>query len=117
MTMARLRLLLRTSTFRLALIYMALFGGSVLLLLGFIYFTTDGYVSRQTDEAIFAEISSLAERYRERGLDGLPGSAANPGARSPAASFVNAGCPCRTQASITPPGTIGPDEGTSANPR
>jgi signal transduction histidine kinase len=83
MTMTRLRLLLRTSTFRLALIYMALFGGSVLVLLCFIYFTTAGYVSRQTDEAIFAEISSLAERYRERGLDGLASTIAQRAARNP----------------------------------
>jgi signal transduction histidine kinase len=83
MTMARLRLLLRTSTFRLALIYMALFGGSVLLLLGFIYFTTAGYVSRQTDEAIFAEISHLAERYRERGLDGVAATIAQRASRNP----------------------------------
>lgn len=83
MTVPRLRLLLRTSTFRLALIYMALFGGSVLVLLGFIYFATAGYVSRQTDEVIFAEISSLAERYRERGLDGLAGTIAQRAARNP----------------------------------
>jgi signal transduction histidine kinase len=83
MTMSRLRLLLRTSTFRLALIYMALFGGSVLMLLCFIYYTTAGYVSRQTDDAIFAEISSLAERYRERGLDGLAGTIAQRAARNP----------------------------------
>jgi signal transduction histidine kinase len=83
MTMPRLRLLLRTSTFRLALVYMALFGGSVLVLLCFIYFTTAGYVSRQTDEAIFAEISSLAERYRERGLDGLASTIAQRAARNP----------------------------------
>ncbi len=75
--------LLRTSTFRLALIYMALFGVSVLLLLGFIYFTTAGYVSRQTDEAILAEVSSLAEQYRQRGLDGLASTIAQRAARNP----------------------------------
>jgi signal transduction histidine kinase len=83
MTMSRLRLLLRTSTFRLALLYMALFGGSVLVLLCFIYFTTAGYVAGQTDDAIFAEISSLAERYRERGLDGLATTIAQRAARNP----------------------------------
>lgn len=75
--------LLRTSTFRLALVYMALFGGSVLLLLGFIYFTTAGYVSRQTDEAIVAEASSLGEQYRQRGLDGLAATIAQRAARNP----------------------------------
>ena len=42
----RLNKLLRTSTFRLALIYMVLFGGSVLLLLGFIHWATAGFMAR-----------------------------------------------------------------------
>lgn len=75
--------LLQTSTFRLALIYMALFGVSALLLLGFIYFTTAGYVSRQTDEAILAEVSSLAEQYRQSGLEGLASTIAQRAARNP----------------------------------
>ncbi|MFQ5756278.1 MAG: ATP-binding protein [Acidiferrobacterales bacterium] len=63
--------LLRSSTFRLALIYMALFGASVLLLLGFIYWSTVSYMGRQTDAIIEAEIAGLAERYRLTGLAGL----------------------------------------------
>ena len=60
--------LLRTSTFRLALLYMALFAGSVLLLLGFIYWSTVAFMANQTDAIIEAEIVGLAEQYRERGL-------------------------------------------------
>jgi signal transduction histidine kinase len=63
--------LLHTSTFRLALVYMVLFAGSVLLLLGFIYWSTVAYMANQTDATIRAEITGLAEQYRERGLDGL----------------------------------------------
>ena len=63
--------LLRTSTFRLALLYMALFAGSVLLLLGFIYWSTVSFMANQTDATIEADIQGLSEQYQERGLDGL----------------------------------------------
>ena len=62
---------LHSSTFRLALIYMALFGASTLLLLGFIYWSTAAYLTQQTDETIQTEISGLAQRYRLTGLAGL----------------------------------------------
>lgn len=62
--------LFQSSTFRLALIYMTIFSTSVLLLLVFIYWSTAGYMLRQTEETIEAEITGLAERYN---LDGLPG--------------------------------------------
>ncbi len=67
----KLKTLLRTSTFRLALIYMLLFGGSVLLLFSFIYWATVGYMAQQTDATIEAEIQGLDEQYRQRGLNGL----------------------------------------------
>lgn len=63
--------LLRSSTFRLALLYMGLSGASVLILLGFIYWATAGYMDRQTDITIDTEIQGLAEQYRQRGLAGL----------------------------------------------
>ena len=63
--------LLRSSSFRLSLIYMALFAGSVLLLLGFIYWATVGYMAEQTDAIIEAEITGLAEQYRAGGLNDL----------------------------------------------
>jgi signal transduction histidine kinase len=63
--------LFKSSTFRLALIYMALFSLSVLLLLSFIYWSTVGYMVRQTEATIEAEITGLAERYDLSGLPGL----------------------------------------------
>jgi signal transduction histidine kinase len=63
--------LLRSSSFRLSLVYMALFAGSVLLLLSFLYWATVGYMARQTDATIEAEITGLAEQYREGGLGNL----------------------------------------------
>ena len=65
--------ILRSSTFRLALVYAALFGASVLLLLAFIYWSTAGYMTRQTEAAIEAEIGTFAERYRSTGIPGLLG--------------------------------------------
>ena len=47
---------LHSSTFRLALVYMLLFGSSVLVLLGFIYWSTVSYISSQTDKTIEIEI-------------------------------------------------------------
>lgn len=63
--------LLRTSTFRLALLYMVLFSSSVLLLFIFIYWETVGYMAMQTDATIEAEIQGLREQYRQQGLSGL----------------------------------------------
>ncbi len=50
---------------------MVLFSASVLALLGFIYWSTAAYMSRQADETIEAEIKGLAERYETDGLGGL----------------------------------------------
>ncbi|MFQ5935800.1 MAG: ATP-binding protein [Acidiferrobacterales bacterium] len=80
--------LFRSSTFRLALIYMALFGASILILLGFIYWSTVAYMGRQTDAIIEAEIEALAERYRVGGLAGLTDLIAERLSRKPAGSSI-----------------------------
>ncbi|MCB1741772.1 MAG: HAMP domain-containing histidine kinase, partial [Gammaproteobacteria bacterium] len=66
-----MRSILRSSTYRLALLYMGMFGLSVCALLAFIYWSTAGYMARQTDATIESEITGLAERYRLGNLDGL----------------------------------------------
>lgn len=66
-----LRRLLRTNAFRLAFLYFTLFATSVLALLIFIYWSTAGFVERQTDETLEAEIAGLSEQYQQRGLSGL----------------------------------------------
>lgn len=76
--------LLRSFTFRLALIYVALFSISVLVLLGFIYWSTARYMVLQTDATIEAEITGLAERYRIGGLAGLTSLISQRLARKPA---------------------------------
>ena len=74
---------LRSSTFRLALLYMLLFSTSVLMLLGFIYWSTVSYISAQTDE-----ILDLTERYRNAGLSGLTQLLSERLSRRPAGASV-----------------------------
>ena len=69
--MEDLKRLLSSSTFRLTLIYMALFMVSVLVLLVFLYWSMTASMEQQTDETIEAEIQGLAERYKTDGLSGL----------------------------------------------
>ncbi len=63
--------LLRTSTFRLAALYLILFALSVSALLGYVYLNTAVLLERQTDETIKAEVQALADQYRIRGLRGI----------------------------------------------
>jgi signal transduction histidine kinase len=79
---------LRSSTFRLALLYMLLFSTSVLVLLGFIYWSTVSYISAQTDETIDIEILDLTERYRNAGLTGLTRLLSERLSRRPAGASV-----------------------------
>jgi signal transduction histidine kinase len=63
--------IVRTWAFRVVALYIGLFGLSVLTLLGFIYVTTVGFIDRQINATITAEINGLSESYREHGLSGL----------------------------------------------
>ncbi len=63
--------LLRSTTFRFALVYLCLFSAAVLILVVFLYWSTSGAVSRQIESTIEAEIRGLAEQYTQRGLGGL----------------------------------------------
>jgi signal transduction histidine kinase len=106
--------LLETSTFRLALIYLALFGVSALALLGFLYVRTAVVMEQQTEETIDAEIIGLKEQYQTRGLPGLlqvieRRSAANPN-RASVYVLTNAfGDPIAGNLDRWPPGEAGPD--------
>lgn len=59
--------LLYTTTFRLALIYLALFSASAIASLGYVYWNTAGFLARQTDESVQAEIEYLVEQYAQGG--------------------------------------------------
>ena len=80
--------LLRSAGFRLALIYAVVFGGSALLVLGFVYWSTASYMSRQADAAIEAEIEVLAGRYRVSGVAGLTSLIRERLQRRPAGSSI-----------------------------
>ena len=60
--------LIRASSFRLTLLYTAIFCASALALLGFIYWSTVAVIEQQSIETIEAEIRGLAEQYNEQGL-------------------------------------------------
>lgn len=63
--------ILRTSVFRLTILYVVLFGVSAAALGGFIYATTVGYLESQTDEVIEAEIALLNEEFNRGSRQGL----------------------------------------------
>lgn len=63
--------LLRTSTFKLAALYLVLFALSVGAILGYIYYSTVVLLERQTDDTIRAEVQALADQYFQRGLGGV----------------------------------------------
>ena len=60
-----------TNAFRLAALYFVLFAVSVLTLLAFFYLSTAGFIQRQIEATIEAEIRGLQEQYEQRGLAGL----------------------------------------------
>ena len=84
----RSRVVLSSFTFRLAVLYVLLLGVSVAILLGFIYWSTAGFMARQIDATIGAEIQGLAEQYRRRGLTGLSTVIAERAARDPGGAGV-----------------------------
>ena len=71
--------LLRTSTFRIAFVYVALLGATLVALTGFVYWSTAGLVEQQMVETIEAEIRGLAEQYNTQGLPRLVGVVAERG--------------------------------------
>ena len=63
--------LLRTSAFRLSLLYIVVFGTAAALAIAYIYWNTSGLLERQLEGAIQAEIRGLAEQYRAGGISQL----------------------------------------------
>jgi len=66
-----LRRHLASTTFRLALLYSVLSLATMLVLLGFIYWATAGYMDREVNATIDEEILGLAVQYERLGLEGL----------------------------------------------
>jgi signal transduction histidine kinase len=63
--------ILKTSTFRLAAIYLLVFALSVGAILAYVFWNTAGLLERQTDATIRAEVQALADQYRILGLQGI----------------------------------------------
>lgn len=68
--------LLRTTAFRLSLLYVAIFGAAAAAVVGYTYWNAQTLVSRQTDSTIEAELRGLAEQYALGGLQRLMQSVA-----------------------------------------
>ena len=62
---------LRSSTFKFALVSIAVFGAVVIALFGYVYWSTAAYVLSRSDRAIEAERGSLRRAYDGAGQDGL----------------------------------------------
>jgi len=75
--------LLKASTFRLTLAYLALFCISAGVLFGFVYVASSTNMERQTEETITAEINGILDQYRLRGLGGLRNTIAARAAAKP----------------------------------
>ncbi len=69
--------LFRTTTFRLALVFMVLFGAAASGAIGYIYWNTNVLLSRQLEQTIQAEIQGLAEQYNSGGMTKLARIIAN----------------------------------------
>ncbi len=61
----------KSSAFRITLIYVVLFGLSVSIILGFVYWSTIVYTTNQTEQEINAELLVLSKAYERRGYPGL----------------------------------------------
>jgi signal transduction histidine kinase len=63
--------LLRTTAFRLAIIYFGLFAVAAAAAAGYIYYRTNILLAAQLQNDIQSELRSLAQHYEREGLDGL----------------------------------------------
>jgi signal transduction histidine kinase len=62
---------LKSSTFKLALVCVAVFSGTVFALLGYVYWATTNYVRGRCDRAISADRALLVQAYGKAGRDAL----------------------------------------------
>lgn len=62
---------LRSSTYKLALIYIGIFGATVFALFSYVYWSTASYVRGRSDHAIAAEQVVLQKAYASAGRSGL----------------------------------------------
>jgi len=63
--------LLKSSIFRIYLVYALIFSLSVLIVVGFFYWLSISYLQDQAKDTVNAEIATLQSRYQEQGFIGL----------------------------------------------
>jgi len=78
--------IVRTTAFKLSLVYLVVFTAAALFLLVYIATSTTDLLSRQLEETIDAEIKGLAEQYKSGGLNRLV-RAVDARSRAPGASL------------------------------
>ena len=61
----------RSTTLKLALLWIGMFGAVVAVLLGYVYSSTSSYVRQRSDHAIAIELASLQKAYERSGRSGL----------------------------------------------
>ena len=62
---------LRSTTLKLALLWILLFGAVVAALLSYVYSSTSSFVRQRSDQAIAIELASLRAAYDGAGRSGL----------------------------------------------
>lgn len=62
---------LRSSTLKLALIYVTVFSAAIFAILGYVYWSTVSYLSETTDRSIAREAVVLSDTYADTGRNGL----------------------------------------------
>ena len=62
---------LRSSTLKLAFIYVLVFSSGVFALLGYVYWSTASYLYERSDQLLNIERESMDDAYRKTGRDGI----------------------------------------------
>ncbi len=83
----RLPRLLRTTSFRLTLLYAAVFTVSVSVLFGIIYWSTAGFLAHQLEDSVDIELATILEGQPDSGLKRLVDEVADRAKRAPAGAF------------------------------
>jgi signal transduction histidine kinase len=83
----RLPRLLRTTSFRLTMLYAAVFAVSVSVLFGIIYWSTAGFLSHQLEESVDIELATILEGQPEAGLHRLIDEVGDRAKRAPSGAF------------------------------
>jgi signal transduction histidine kinase len=80
--------LLKTSTFRLAALYLAVFALSVGAILAYVYWNTAVLIERQIEGAVRSELGVLSEQFSQDGMEGLIEAIRRRSAQTPGSVYL-----------------------------